>query len=207
MDDQYTFDKRLADARVIYEGTHGMTTAELSKITGFAKGVLRRQSRSEDWTKTVNKGQTPEAAAAMARFGAFLQHQSEQAETLAAEADLSRDPVDPPETRQRTALDKHDEVIAGPPIEIQTALEAVAAADRVREEIVERHRKEWSAPRGLSAEALRLRDTDPFKSFERAKLAKITAETLKMIQDGERQALGLDTKDNPKGHVVVIERD
>ncbi len=100
-----------------------------------------------------------------------------------------------------------DKLLAGPPIEIQTAVEAVVAAEQVSEAVLERHRKEWSAPRGLSAEAMRIRDSDPFKSFERAKLAKILAETLKLIQDGERQALGLDTKENPKGHVVVIERD
>lgn len=207
MSEQYTFEKRLDDARLVYEGTHGMTTAALSKVSGFAKAVLRRQSRVDDWTKVVNKGQTPEAAAAQARLEAYQAEMAKNAEQLAAAADLSRDPAEgvaqePPEPAAR-----HDEVISGPPVEIQTAAEAVAAADKVREAVLERHRKEWSAPRGLSAEALRLRDSEPMKAFERAKLAKITAETLKLIQDGERQALGLDTKDNPKGHVVVIERD
>lgn len=208
MSEQYTFEKRLADARLVYEGTHGMTTAVLSKISGFAKAVLRRQSRVDDWTKTVNLGQqTPEAAAAQARLEAYQAEMRENAEQLAAAADLSRDPAESAAQEPAEPAARHDEVIAGPPVEIQTAAEAVAAADKVREAVLERHRKEWSAPRGLSAEALRLRDSEPMKAFERAKLAKITAETLKLIQDGERQALGLDTKDNPKGHVVVIERD
>lgn len=204
MSEQYTFEQRLADARLVYEGTHGMTTAVLSKISGFAKAVLRRQSRAEDWTKVVNKGQTPEAEAAQARLEAYQQEMAESAEKLAAAADLSRDPAD--EAMPHEPGTQPDEVIAGPPVEIQTAAQAVAEAEQIREAVLERHRKEWSAPRGLSAEALRLRDREPMKAFERAKLAKITAETLKLIQDGERQALGLDTADNPKGHVVVVER-
>lgn len=72
--------------------------------------------------------------------------------------------------------------------------------------LLQRHRMEWAAPRAMSAEAVRMRNTDPTKSFERAKLAKITAETLKLVQDGERKAHGIDAGDVPPGSVVVIER-
>lgn len=76
-----------------------------------------------------------------------------------------------------------------------------------REELLQRHRQEWSAPRAMSIEAVRLRDQDPIRAMERARLAKITAETLKLVQDGERKAHGLDVGvDVPQGHVVVIER-
>lgn len=76
-----------------------------------------------------------------------------------------------------------------------------------RDELLKRHRLEWAAPRALSAEAVRLRNTDSFMAMERGKLAKITAETLKMVQEGERKAHGLDVPiDVPQGHVVVIER-
>lgn len=204
--EEYTFDKRLADARVVYEGTHGMTTAMLSKISGFAKAVLRRQSRAEDWTKVVNGGQTQEAAEAQARLEAYMAKLREEGDKLAAAAGMADAKADTVETDQGQGA-RPDEVIAGPPVEVKTAVEAIAEADRIREDVLERHRKEWAAPRALSAEALRLRDRDPLKAFERAKLAKITAETLKLVQDGERQALGLDTKDNPKGQVVVIERE
>jgi hypothetical protein len=76
----------------------------------------------------------------------------------------------------------------------------------LRAEMLDRHRREWAAPRAMSAEAVRMRETDPEKSFTRAKLAKITAETLKIIQDGERKAWGLDVGELPPGSVVVIER-
>lgn len=61
-----------------------------------------------------------------------------------------------------------------------------AIAVDLRAELIERHRKEWQIARGLSAEAVKARD------FDKAKLAKITTETIKLIQEGERRAWGLD---------------
>lgn len=76
-----------------------------------------------------------------------------------------------------------------------------------RAQMLDRHRREWAAPRAMSAEAVRMRDKNSLQAFERAKLAKITAETLKIVQDGERKAWGLDVGELPPGSVVVIERD
>lgn len=84
---------------------------------------------------------------------------------------------------------------------------AIAEAQRVvtrdegaerRAKVIERHRDEWRIVRGLSAEAVQGRD------FEKAKLAKITGETLKLLQDGERKAWGLDVGENAPP--VVIDR-
>lgn len=80
---------------------------------------------------------------------------------------------------------------------------AVTAVE-MRAAVLDRHRKEWQAPRQLSYEAIKERN------FERAKLAKISAETLMLIQSGERKAWGLDAKTpNPDDDdkVIVIERD
>lgn len=78
-------------------------------------------------------------------------------------------------------------------------------AIEIRKAVLERHQKEWSAPRTISYEAIKERN------FEKAKLAKITAETLLLIQSGERKAYGMDAKDpNPKGtepETIVIERE
>lgn len=72
--------------------------------------------------------------------------------------------------------------------------------------LLERHRKEWSAFRALAAEAVRMRDSDPVKSFERAKLAKILTEQMDIVQRAERRAWGIDDRETPQGSVVVIER-
>lgn len=79
---------------------------------------------------------------------------------------------------------------------------AEETAVQLRAQVLERHRKEWSISRVLVSEAVKAR------SFDKAKLAKITSETLKIVQDAERKAWGIDS--GPDGNqkvTVVIERD
>lgn len=68
--------------------------------------------------------------------------------------------------------------------------------------VLDRHRREWSAARALSIEAIRDRN------FDKAKLAKITAETIGIIQAGERKAYGIEDSDKTpvRPTVVVVER-
>ncbi len=73
------------------------------------------------------------------------------------------------------------------------------AAVEARANIITRHRTEWNAPRQLAYEAVKNRDMD------KAKLAKIAAETLKIVQEGERKAWGLDVNGDNK-ITVTIER-
>lgn len=95
----------------------------------------------------------------------------------------------------------------GPEIttEEQRQAEADAAEEtavQLRAQVLERHRKEWNIPRTLVAEAVKVR------SFDKAKLAKITSETLKIVQDAERKAWGIDSGPDGGGKVtVVIERE
>lgn len=73
----------------------------------------------------------------------------------------------------------------------------------IRAAVLDRHRREWSAPRKLAYESITKRD------FDLAKLAKITAETLQIVQVGECRAFGLDhgSRGLDGGTVVMIERD
>ncbi|MCW3480030.1 hypothetical protein OL229_10765 [Neisseriaceae bacterium JH1-16] len=66
-------------------------------------------------------------------------------------------------------------------------------------ELLKRHRGEWGAVRALAYEAIQKRD------FETAKLAKISSEILRNVQDGERKAYGLDTP-GEGGRTIVIDR-
>ena len=63
-----------------------------------------------------------------------------------------------------------------------------------RADVVSRHRTEWDVHAGLLDEVFERRD------FNLAKLVKITAETLKIRQEGERKAWNLD---NPVQQVNV----
>ena len=73
----------------------------------------------------------------------------------------------------------------------------VETAVQLRAKVIDRHRKEWDGARNFIYKAIRNSD------FDKAKLGKITAEALKIVQDGERKAWGLD-KDDEKSQVTVV---
>lgn len=73
----------------------------------------------------------------------------------------------------------------------------VETAVQLRAKVIDRHRKEWDGARNFIYKAIQNQD------FDKAKLGKITAEALKIVQDGERKAWGLD-KDDEKSQVTVV---
>jgi hypothetical protein len=64
------------------------------------------------------------------------------------------------------------------------------SAVELRSELVQQHRNEWRANRALLYRAMRLAKVAT--GMDAARAAKITAETLALIQAGERKAYGLD---------------
>lgn len=176
--DDGSFADRFAAARALYEGTPGMTMLILSQQTGIGKSTLERRANQEGWKKNYPGLSVGEMTAAAQRAADLFNRKVEEF-----------GPECTTEDREQAVTEVVHEV-----------------AIDIRAEMLDRHRREWAAPRGMSAEAVRMRDTDPDKAFARAKMAKITAETLKIIQDGERKAHGLDVGELPAGSVVVIER-
>jgi hypothetical protein len=65
-------------------------------------------------------------------------------------------------------------------------------SEDLRAEVIARHRREWQIAAILRNEALQDRKVDVKAAFDKAKLAKITTEMLKIQQDGERKAWGLE---------------
>ena len=83
--------------------------------------------------------------------------------------------------------------------EREKALKAVTeqlAVDE-RADVLVRHRREWQVSRVLMSEAVRERST------EKAKMAKMIAETTSIMQKGERLAWGLDTDVNTRVQVII----
>lgn len=81
---------------------------------------------------------------------------------------------------QRKVAEKVAGVVAGcNPKKLAEAIDAEALR---RADVVNRHRAEWDEHKGLVDRAIGMED------FDMAKLAKITAETLKIRQEGERKA-------------------
>lgn len=177
MSDETEFETRIAYARTLYEGTHGMTMAELAVMTGLPKRTLMIHARDGEWRKLLEtkSGGSTEAAKEAAKF--FAGERAERAgETAAAE---------------ETSNENSDLLTAPRPTD--------------NDALLARHQKEWDVPRTLSAQAMRMANTDPMKAFERAKLAKITSENLTLVHNGERKAYGIDKAGS--AHTVVIERE
>ena len=111
--------------------------------------------------------------------------------------------------RAHAAADQYKNKLSelGPEIttEQQKQAEADAAEEtavQLRAQVLDRHRKEWNAPRKLSYDAVKA------KNFDQMKMAKITAEALTLIQNGERKAWGIDSGGDGQTNVkVIIERE
>ncbi|MBQ9453729.1 MAG: hypothetical protein IJU65_10650 [Desulfovibrio sp.] len=63
-----------------------------------------------------------------------------------------------------------------------------------REGVVQRHKEEWDRHQAIIDEALAENDVD------KARLAKVIAETLRIRQEGERKAWGLSAKGETEQH-------
>lgn len=173
-------EERYAAARVLYESIPGMSYEKVGAEVGISARALQDRSSAEGWVKA--------------------NHEPPAGMTEAASAIADR------------YTSKLAEV--GPEITVE-GKQAVAAAlstevaIEVRAELLERHRREWGAIRTLVYRQLdpkvAMSDTD---RFEKAKLAKISAETLQIIQSNERKAYGLDKAAAGSPQVtVVIERE
>lgn len=84
------------------------------------------------------------------------------------------------------------------PEQRQVALQdtAVEVAVDLRAQVIDRHRKEWKIIEMLLGEHVKARD------FDKAKLTKITAEAIKIKQEGERKAWGIEVAGDEKPPVV-----
>ena len=97
----------------------------------------------------------------------------------------------------RLAQAKVAGVVAGCNPEKKAAAIASAADEKVA--VIIRHREEWETQRELVTTAIEKND------FDKAKLAKITAETLKIRQEAERKAWGIrDVDAQPDGGALTV---
>lgn len=84
----------------------------------------------------------------------------------------------------------------------QKKAEALDRAADAKAAVMLRHKEEWERHQALIDEALAAGD------FDKAKLAKITAETLKIRQEGERRAWGIkDSTEEARAADVFVKVD
>lgn len=208
-----THDEWIA-ARIAWESDPTMTGAQLAEAVGISRqSVNERMKRDaaagDPWEKKVTRAQMAERAMA----AADKQLRPEPPTTIppalsGPTVDEVTDAAAPgqepgqdakPDAKPDSQVRKPDAGTLAPDKKPQDVL-PVPDPVQARAEVINRHRREWSVSRGLVGEAVGKRD------FERAKLAKITSETLSIIQKGERAAWGLDAADPADKPVVIIER-
>lgn len=167
-----------AAIRAIYEGTPGATRASVAAATGVPERILRKwQEADGGWARPCRaRKEIPNLPGKVAEaVNKIKVKMSELGKPMSDEVALT---------------------------EASKELAEEIAVD-VRAQVLDRHRKEWAAPRNIAYDAMQKGD------FERAKLAKISAETLSLIQSGECRAYGItaDARTGDGSTVVVIERD
>lgn len=171
-----------AAARAIYEATPGATCGLVFQELGgkVPESTLRRWKAEDGW-KSVARTVTDLPARAAALANSFKVRMSELGKPLSDEV---------------AAKEAAQEVSTQHAVEIRAA-------------VLDRHRREWSAPRKIIYDAIqKSAKGDVVGGFEMAKLGKITAETLQIVQVGECRAFGLNeaARGADGGTVVVIDR-
>lgn len=160
-----------AAARALFEGTPGATCQSVSIEMKVPVGTVRRWKSEDGWT--------PAARTILnlpGRAGAL-------ADTFKVKMSQLGKPLSDEVAAEEAAKEMSNEF----------------AVD-VRANLLDRHRKEWAAPRKLIYEAVQKGDID------KARLAKITGETLQLIQAGECRAYGmtLEARGADSARTVVL---
>lgn len=173
-----------AAARALYEGEPGATCAFVARETGVPEGTIRRWKAEADAAGMTWKSVARTITNLPGRAGALADSFKVKMSELGRPMD---DKVAVAEASRELSVDN---------------------AITIRAAVLDRHRKEWSAPRKLAYDAIAKSTTNLALAFDMAKLAKITSETLQIIQVGECRAFGLnhDSRGQDGGTVVMVER-
>lgn len=165
-------EERYAAARIIYETVPGMSFVKLAEQTGISFRALENRSVKEGWRKNVLLPDKDMTPQAQAVADQYNGKLAEYGPEAGAE-------------QKREAM-------------VQTAQE-FAVAERAK--ILDRHRREWGAVRGLLYDSVKGRQFSDL-----SKLAKISAETLAIIQANERKAWGLKDEEQQGNVTILIDR-
>jgi hypothetical protein len=177
-------------ARTRWEGEPRCTFVDIAELLTVSKQAVAKRADREGWVKKLNMSELAERAHVAADAKIASEGMSANNAVLAigdAQTDIPT---------VSTVIPANG---SANPDTLARAVED-AAVD-ARAQILKRHRTEWAAARSQIYKALKTGDNDG------AKLAKLTGETLKLIQDGERKAWGLDNGESEAGSMrIIVER-
>lgn len=167
-------EERYVAARILYETTPGATFKSIAAETGISwRGLEERSKKDGGWAKRSLLPPSGMNEAAQQVADRYTGKLADYGDDITAE-------------HKQAAV-------------VETAAEV---AIDMRAQLLDRHRKEWSAIRQLVYRNLK---AGAFN--DQCKLAKISAETLQIVQSNERKAYGLDKGgDGDTSVTVVIDR-
>ncbi len=172
--------ERQAAARALFEAQPYSTIESVAAEVAVLPYWVRRWKREGSWKKAVRA--LPDLSARAGQLADSFKRKM---------SDLGK-PLDDDVAAREAAKDL-----------------ATEFAVDMRAGVLDRHRKEWAAPRKIAYESIsQASKGDVLGAFERAKLAKITSETLTLIQAGECRAYGINHEARAADGqtVVVVER-
>lgn len=181
-------DEQWAQARARWESEPKLNFADVGETLGVSKQSVQQQAKKNGWVKRLAMGAIVSRAHAI------------------ADKTITQDSVG--ESTQAPSL------VAGSPEKITFStpefpagasaaqLTAIGedAAVAARAELVSRHRRETNNARHLVYGAIRT------KNPQDAKVAKIVVESIKLLQETERKAWGIDGGEEEKAVRIIVER-
>lgn len=177
----------IAPAR--WEGEPRCPYADLAVFLEISKQAIGKRAIKEGWSKNANMSAIVDKAHAAADLKIF-----DEAAVMTNRSSLVDD---------QTAIFQHPSTNqVGLPDPKNTTPEVLAkavetAAVEARSQILAQHRNEWPVVRNQIYKALKGADNE---------LAKLAAAAMKLVQDGERKAWGLDSGGDDRPVRIVIER-
>lgn len=160
-------------------------------LTWLTKGAGGRFDVTEEAIRRQRlaaKG-TPDEWVKRGRTADVARRAREGADRLTVASEFTPDPT-PPETPQAAGGGTEVGESAPKKAPAASAPDSETAAVDLRAKLIDLHRNEWRAARRLVYAAMA--EAEKAEGFEKAKFAKISTESLKNIQEGERRAWSLD---------------
>ncbi|WP_293000048.1 hypothetical protein [Nevskia sp.] len=177
-------ERQWIEARAYWEVDDRVTAADVAKKFGTSKQAVAKQIKSKGWAKKPTLSQIAQRAHVAADAKPLIEKRISEEK---AAKDAARAAAEVVGKVVGEVVDS-DQVVADNIKRIVDAATKAAEEQAVdaRAEVIARHRKEWDDHKLLLTAAIEN------SNFDKAKLAKITAETTMIRQTGERKAWGLD---------------
>lgn len=190
--------EKWASARELLESDEKITFGAIGASLGISKQAVAKKAKNDRW----QKGETISTIVRRAHERADITSvnhtlpevfwaRGKEAKAPQVE-DCRGKKIQPPEAlADRVDLEES---------ETSVALREESTAVAKRAEVLARHRQESNAVRSIAYDAIRAKDG------AMAKVSKINAETLQVIQAMERKSWGLDRAESSGTQVIVIDR-